>query len=564
MKLSLPTLISLSLALAVSGCEKNSHVAGPDSMHETPNVETQDSGQNSVVNHDSNHDSISNNTTSESGNGYSVNSVSDNSASDSNNNYVTSNSGDGYSMNIDEYSKNFGANSKNVKTNDDVSPFSYTPHHNWAINFEDEPETDSDEDDKDPFNVLYSTFEGKISNVGPDHNRYTDELDEEAFQALIQSGIDINVRNKDGMTVLMLAYTEDAMNALIKAGIDVNAKDKNGMTALMHLAASSTPYNADILIKAGANVNAKDNSGRTALMHVQTIDAERSIAWSYEEEDYSAFVKTLIDAGANVKLKDKSGSTALMRALPPQAIQYLIEAGADVNAKNKYGQTPLMTAIYPNSVKYLVAAGANVNAKDNSGKTALMYMGDPDTIEALIKAGADVKAKDKDGFPAFLYSYIRQFPSDAGPFFHDYDSNKVVEMYRDAGAQISISKSQLKLLKSACASQKCQTQCNESKWSCKFDCDCDEDDNECDDKAKSCLAKCTKQSKSCFSKCSSSHLFDKLITDYEDHEYDEICEDGENYDDFMRIVPQDFEPDDEIKYESSKKSKSRQNKKGGW
>ena len=105
MKLSLPTLISLSLALAVSGCEKNSHVAGPDSMHETPNVETQDSVQNSVVNHDSNHDSISNNTTSESGNGYSVNSVSDNSASDSNNNYVTSNSGDGYSMNFDEYSE---------------------------------------------------------------------------------------------------------------------------------------------------------------------------------------------------------------------------------------------------------------------------------------------------------------------------------------------------------------------------------------------------------------------------------------------------------------------------
>ena len=58
------------------------------------------------------------------------------------------------------------------------------------------------------------------------------------------------------LAVLMKAYTEDAMEALIKAGIDVNAKDNEGMTALMHLGASTHPDNADILIKGGADVPA--------------------------------------------------------------------------------------------------------------------------------------------------------------------------------------------------------------------------------------------------------------------------------------------------------------------
>ena len=64
----------------------------------------------------------------------------------------------------------------------------------------------------------------------------------------------------------------DIINALLECGVDVNIKEESGQTALMEAASSHSPRCLDIiktLLDAGADVNAKDNDGWTALDFAQ-------------------------------------------------------------------------------------------------------------------------------------------------------------------------------------------------------------------------------------------------------------------------------------------------------
>ena len=120
----------------------------------------------------------------------------------------------------------------------------------------------------------------------------------------------------------------EVLCAFIEAGADVNAKDKNGKTALM-IAAQNTISNAvRVLIDAGADVNVKDNNGKTALMI--------AVCRNYEFRDlYSGKKKKRRQAAVMAYYINKS----LINIL-----NSLIEAGADINAKDHDGRTALMIA----------------------------------------------------------------------------------------------------------------------------------------------------------------------------------------------------------------------------
>ena len=139
---------------------------------------------------------------------------------------------------------------------------------------------------------------------------------------------------------------------LLEAGADVNAKDNDGQTALM---LASTNNRRDLrvaseLLKAGADVNAKGNDGQTALMLASWVGKE--------------VVSELLKAGADVNAKDNDSWTALMlasRAGRTEVVDMLLKAGADMNAKDTHGQTALMLATtreHPKVVDLLLKAGA--------------------------------------------------------------------------------------------------------------------------------------------------------------------------------------------------------------
>ena len=127
----------------------------------------------------------------------------------------------------------------------------------------------------------------------------------------------------------------DFIGSYIKNGGDVNVKNKDGQTAIMMAAF----YYADIVkqfINAKADVNAKDNEGWTAAMSASTTGNMDAL-------------KLLIDAGADINVKDKYGWTALMRASQnnhPDIVKLLISNNVDINVKNINGQTALMRAAF--------------------------------------------------------------------------------------------------------------------------------------------------------------------------------------------------------------------------
>ena len=119
-------------------------------------------------------------------------------------------------------------------------------------------------------------------------------------------------------------YVDDLAD-LIKGGANVNAKDKDGVTALMLASKLSLEYVVDILIDNKADVNAKDNDGDTALM----------IASQFGHEE---IVRDLLKAGANPELENKDGNTAYSLAKNQAIIQLLSERIPETSPNNIFAK----------------------------------------------------------------------------------------------------------------------------------------------------------------------------------------------------------------------------------
>jgi hypothetical protein len=126
----------------------------------------------------------------------------------------------------------------------------------------------------------------------------------EMVQVLLWAKADVNFRDTDGQTVLMLLtdrVTSELVWDLINAGAKVNARDNDGDTPLIAIAAVNNTDALKVLLDAGAKVNAANNEGETALM----LAASEGIINN---------VRALIMAGADVNARDKQGKTALRLA----------------------------------------------------------------------------------------------------------------------------------------------------------------------------------------------------------------------------------------------------------
>ncbi|MCA1627199.1 MAG: ankyrin repeat domain-containing protein [Acidobacteria bacterium] len=177
----------------------------------------------------------------------------------------------------------------------------------------------------------------------------------EELRTLLLNRSDANVRDKiTNATALEHAVqngNREAVQVLLWAKADVNFRDSDGQTVLMLLTDKVTSELVWDLINAGAKVNARDNDGDTPLISIAEINNVDTL-------------KVLLDAGGKVNAANKNGETALMLAASNgivNNVHALIRAGADVNARDKQGKTALMLATGANEaavVRLLKAHGA--------------------------------------------------------------------------------------------------------------------------------------------------------------------------------------------------------------
>ena len=210
------------------------------------------------------------------------------------------------------------------------------------------------------------------------------------IRKLIGQGTQVNAKNKDNCTALMLAYSKgnvDAIKILLKAGADPNIADANGDT-LSHYAVRGNASKEVLqnIIDHGADVNVTNNENQTALLLACEDGNENAIT-------------VLLKAGADPNIADADGDICLHDAVrrdnSKEVIQAIIDHGADVNATNRDNCTALMFACHKGNeeiINILLKAGADPSIADGDGDTCLhdAIRGDcsKDVLQAIIDHGA--------------------------------------------------------------------------------------------------------------------------------------------------------------------------------
>ena len=141
-------------------------------------------------------------------------------------------------------------------------------------------------------------------------NNFWNRLDKVNLEELIKLKFPLNVQDNDGYNVLMSASITAALNnkmnikiikLLIDSSVDLNIKNKEGDTALILATINNHKEIVKLLIVAGADVNLKNNKGNNALLYA-SLNKNIDIA------------KLLIDAGTNINIENINKITALTLA----------------------------------------------------------------------------------------------------------------------------------------------------------------------------------------------------------------------------------------------------------
>ncbi|EPY77258.1 ankyrin repeat domain 28-like protein [Camelus ferus] len=200
----------------------------------------------------------------------------------------------------------------------------------------------------------------------------------QALEVLLQSLVDLDIRDEKGRTALDLAafkgHTE-CVEALINQGASIFVKDN---------VTRRTPLHASEIADNPEAVDVKDAKGQTPLM----------LAVAYGHIDA---VSLLLEKEANVDAVDIMGCTALHRGIMTgheECVQMLLEQEVSILCKDSRGRTPLHYAAARGHATWLsellqmALSEEDCSFKDNQGYTPLhwaCYNGNENCIEVLLE-----------------------------------------------------------------------------------------------------------------------------------------------------------------------------------
>ncbi|WP_419877421.1 ankyrin repeat domain-containing protein [Brevibacillus centrosporus] len=181
-----------------------------------------------------------------------------------------------------------------------------------------------------------------------------------------------------------------ALQNYVAQGVDINARNKQKRTAIL-LAAMNDHYNAvKYLIEAGADIDLQDETCFNPFLY-GCINGKLEL------------VKLMVKAGTNLELLTRFGGVGITPACEKGHVEIVREllttTDINVNHTNFVGWTPLIEAIILNDggerqqtiIKLLIEHGVNVNMVDKYGVTPLTLArqkGFKEIEQILLDAGA--------------------------------------------------------------------------------------------------------------------------------------------------------------------------------
>lgn len=234
--------------------------------------------------------------------------------------------------------------------------------------------------------------------------RAADRGDVQTVLDSLDAGVDINGKNQEGLTALMVASREGHLKIvqlLLRRGADMSIVAKSH-DAISWAALDDRPQVMKCLIENGEDVKTVNERNGYILWlaaHNKTPDALNILLTNglkvdqYDQNDNETTpmhpaaarcrienMKILLKEGSPLDHHDKfDGNTPLIAAAwknCTEGIKLLVEKGADVNQKNKYGDTALCYAARRanfEAAKYLIEHGADPDHKNKEGRTALDF-----------------------------------------------------------------------------------------------------------------------------------------------------------------------------------------------
>lgn len=239
------------------------------------------------------------------------------------------------------------------------------------------------------------------------------QLGVDTLARLIDAGADLHMRNRDGLTPLMVVTPDldDEFFLLLARGSDPNTAipgKTGGYSVLHHAVASARPERVRRLLAAGAKPDAKDGAGQTPLFYAEDAESVQLLtAAGLSPNEFTGgrtplvaalrkpeVLRALLSAGGETGfllytcMRHSGDHTNAMRQsnrecesnesdeLASRCAQLLIDAGADVHGVHFRGETVLhIAAQRANGHRSMLTlfdngALADLHRPDERGRTA--------------------------------------------------------------------------------------------------------------------------------------------------------------------------------------------------
>lgn len=250
------------------------------------------------------------------------------------------------------------------------------------------------------------------------------------LQVILDSGADVNVRDRNGITPLMYAMGTGKSEVAIKllvAGAEIAIKDKLYDQDWLKYAAGRRNWDTVIeILKYVQNASDISTDSLYSLSTSGLILWVQSAAYSKDENHLCQFLKLGADPNVTYDTRHDESQTLAHQATKIEELKILIAEGfTNFNHVDSSGSHALLAhsqqnyaVVKPGFIEILLDGGSTVNLQNNNGHTALHAA----LVSARVNDTYRVSRKNSDRveITQALYSIEVLLRHGAGPLIGDY------------------------------------------------------------------------------------------------------------------------------------------------